>query len=245
MQEAVLLNIGNSISEIAFWDGERINPLQRLKTSSLSETMFLTPIIQQFGNHRFLAACVVPSVKNFFIEKFPEISIIWLSADLPLGLDLSQIEKSTLGADRLANAVAAIHTLTLPAIILDCGTAITTEVIDKQKRLLGGMIAPGRQLARWALKRGTGQLPEVELSQELPPAIGKNTQQAIKSGVDLGLLGGIELILLESRKMIGDPELRATVIGGDRGFFARNLTKVRVGPENFTLKGLALVAEML
>ena len=245
MDKAILLNIGNSNSEIAFWNRGDILSLHQVETNSLTKAIFASEIFQREQETCFLAACVVPAVKEVLLKEFSERSIIWLSTELPLGLDLTLIEKSTIGADRLANAVAAINSLDLPAIILDCGTAITTEVIDANKRLLGGMIAPGRGLARWALHQGTGQLPKVELSQDLPIAIGCDTIQAIKSGVDLGVLGAVEKILDKSRELIGYPDLEAVVIGGDRDFFAKHLSKAILGPDNFTLQGIANVAGLL
>ena len=245
MDQAILMNIGNSHTEIGVYDRSGIELKETLRTKLLLQTMRSSKVFKKFSKLPCIAACVVPSVKDQLANS-PWLSPIhWVSPGMDLPLDFSMVKKFTIGADRIANAVAAIHTFSLPVIILDCGTAITTEVIDDQKRFLGGAITPGRHLARWALNRRTGELPLVEYSTEIPRAIGTNTTDAIKSGVDLGLLGAIEKILDLTRKAIRKSNSDAVAVGGDRFFFSRNLDGVVLGPEDFTLKGLALIAARL
>lgn len=246
MKRAILMNIGNSHTEITLLDDQCIEPKEILQTGLFLKDLSVSRILQNHPNFPCVSACVVPSVQ----EKLTKVTNIfdtihWVNANMELGIDFSLVEKSSIGADRLANAVAALHEFSLPVIILDCGTAITTEVIDAQKRFLGGSITPGRHLGRWALAHGTGQLPLAEICPEIPEPIGRDTSGAIQSGIDLGLLGAMEKILNAVRRMINCPDLKAIVIGGDRHFFVRNLDKVRLGPDNFTLRGLARIAENL
>ena len=245
MKQAILMNIGNFHTEIAICKGNCINIKETLQTKLLIKKIPSSEILQNNQELPCVAACVVPLVKAELQNSLLLNSIYWVTADLELGINFSRVDKSTLGADRIANAVAAIHEFSLPSIILDCGTAITTEVIDAQKRFLGGSITPGRYLARWSLSAGTGQLPITPYSVEVPEAIGRNTQDAIKSGVDLGLLGAVNMVLNQARHSIAAPNIEAIAVGGDRYFFAENLDQVQLGPDHFTLKGLAIIAERL
>ena len=245
MKQAILMNIGNFHTEIAVCNGKCIDIKETLQTKSLLSTLPLSRVFRDFSGLPCLAACVVPLVKEQLTGFSPLKLVHWVTVDMDLGLDFSTVDKSTVGADRIANAVAAVNEHPLPVIIIDCGTAITMEVVDVKKRFLGGSILPGRYLSRWALTEGTGQLLMAPYSVDIPEAIGKNTSDAIRSGIDLGLLGAVERILDGARDTINEPNLTAIVVGGDRHFFSKNLNHVRLGPDDFTLKGLALIADRL
>ncbi len=239
---AVLLaNIGNTHVELALCEGQEFIRVETRPTAELLAGR--TPsLLSDQPEVPLLAACVVPEFKTHWAS--PERRIIWLNAEMDLGIDFSPVDNSTLGADRVANAVAASAELELPAIILDCGTAVTTEILDEQRRFLGGAILPGRRLTRQALAAGTGQLPLIDLTDSAPPVLGANTQEALRAGIDSGLLGGVDRILRETRKLLTGP-VTVLAVGGDREFFAANLEGVGCGPADFTLRGLAHAAQRL
>ena len=240
------MNIGNTRAQIAVLRSKCIESIETLQTESLLKHLKALKILEAFLEYPWVSACVVPSVKKQLMNLDGIHPIYWISAAMDVGVDFSNVDRATVGADRVANAVAAIHELPLPAIVLDCGTAITLELIDKQKRFLGGAIMPGRLLSRQALTRGTGQLPFIDLSNDMPQPIGRNTCDAIRSGIDLGVLGAIEKIRSIARDVTAEgPDLTTCAVGGDRHFFTQNLKNVLLGPDNFTLKGLAHIANTL
>ncbi len=101
-----------------------------------------------------------------------------------------------LGADRIANAVAA-HALTgKPAAVIDFGTATTTTVIDENGDYLGGSIMPGIGLMNEALGMRTSKLSTVELAQPYT-ALGRDTAGCILSGLLIGTAGAVERIVAE------------------------------------------------
>jgi len=157
-------------------------------------------------------------------------------------VDFSRVDASTLGQDRIANAVCLAAKATLPAVSLDFGTCITAEVVDAQKRFLGGAILPGRTLTRRALKLYTSKLPAVELADELPPCPGANTVDAIRLGTDAAAVDAVAGFLVRLEKMLG---CRPTVYacGGDRAFFLRapELAGMADGGDDFTLRGVELL----
>ncbi len=244
MSEALLLNIGNTASSLAIWEGGLVRSLLRQETPLLLEPGWAPAPLTANPALPIVAACVVPAVRQALTSRFGD-RITWLQAANAPGLDFSLVDARTIGADRVANALAAVHGRPLPAIIIDAGTAITFETVDQRRHFRGGAILPGRRLSRRALAQGTGQLPDIELSDELPAALGRTTREAILAGIDLGTLGAVERLLTATRRELGEPELAALIVGGDRHFFASHLPNVVLGPEDFTMRGLGALAETL
>ena len=157
-------------------------------------------------------------------------------------VDFSLVDASTLGQDRIANAVHLAAEGILPAVSLDFGTCITAEIVDAQKRFLGGAIFPGRTLTRCALNLYTSKLPFVELADELPSNLGTNTADAIRMGTDAAAIDAVAGFLARVERMLGR---RPTVYacGGDRAFFLRapELAGMNDGGDDFTLRGVELL----
>jgi len=157
-------------------------------------------------------------------------------------VDFSCVDASTLGQDRVANAVFLAAKAVLPAVSIDFGTCITAEVVDDQKRFLGGAIFPGRMLARRALALYTSKLPCVELADELPPCPGANTVDAIRMGTDAASIDAVAGFLARlGKRLCCRPAVYAC--GGDRAFFLRapELAGMMDGGDDFTLRGIELL----
>ena len=138
----------------------------------------------------------------------------------------------------MANAIAAAEFYKLPAAVIDCGTAVTLEVIDEKYRFVGGAIAPGRKLLRQALASGTAQLPEIPLGIDIPEKIGRNTVDAIRFGVDAGIIGVVREWLSVLLKIY--PALTVILTGGDGKYFAPSFPEAFLSDEFFTLHGIRL-----
>lgn len=157
-------------------------------------------------------------------------------------VDFSLVDASTLGQDRVANAVYLAAKAVLPAVSLDFGTCITAEVVDAQRRFLGGAIFPGRTLARRALDLYTSKLPFVELADGLPPCPGANTADAIRMGTDAAAIDAVLGFIVRIEKKLGR-RLTVYACGGDRAFFLRTpeLAGMTDGGDDFTLRGVELL----
>ncbi|MDX9978931.1 MAG: type III pantothenate kinase [Lentisphaeria bacterium] len=231
----ILLNIGNTNCQIAWLEANgELGGMHTVPTSALPAP----PLLAELAAVPGLAACVVPRARAVLSERFPNLRFLALD-DVPF-VDFSLVDPSTLGADRLANLAAAAE-LGGPRIVLDCGTAITTEVLDEKGRFRGGAILPGRRLLRQALHDHTAQLPLVPLGDLAPPAIGPNTAAAILAGTDAAVLGAVAHLLEASRREIGCDVCPMLAVGGDAAYFARHLPDVAAGPADFTLRGLRAV----
>jgi type III pantothenate kinase len=126
------------------------------------------------------------------------------------GLALLYPEPGELGADRIANSVAAVARGSLPAIVADFGTATTFDVIDAGGSYLGGAIAPGVGTAAAEMFRKAEKLSPVDLEAPGSP-LGRSTEEAVRSGVLHGAAGAADrLIDLLSERCGGSPALLAT-----------------------------------
>ena len=222
-----LLDIGNTHTRIAVTEADgRIELLRSCRSSELSSD-WLPPGLP------VLAASVNPAAAR----RLTGVEIKFISAaDCGGLLDFSLVDGSTVGADRVANAAALVATGPLPALSVDCGTAITIEAVDERRRFRGGAIAPGRRLMFDSLSGGTAQLPAVFCGVSAPFEVGCDTASAIRFGVERGAVGMVRELLAVA---VGQFSPRRVVLtGGDADFFAASLPELERAADDFTLRGL-------
>lgn len=109
----------------------------------------------------------------------------------PIGLKFAFAEIDSVGLDRVAEAAWVARRYSLPALIVDMGTATTFNVLDKQGVFLGGMISPGVETSMLALHNRTAQLPIVDLFDPVR-LIGRDTGSCIRSGIINGTAAQID-----------------------------------------------------
>ena len=245
MRSLFLLNIGNTHTVGGCWCCGRLEIVLRTPTSGVISGAALGELCSQVKGAPCLCACVVPEARASLMGCRWDAELRFLSAEIVEEVGFAGVDVTTLGADRVANAVAAVALVGAPSIVLDCGTAITTEVIDGRRRFLGGTIMPGRRLLREALHRHTGQLPLVDLRDTLVGPVGTNTRDAILAGGDGGAVGAVKAVVRRAREHVGDDDCPVVVVGGDAPFFLRHVPGLAAGGEDFTLQGLATTAKRL
>lgn len=142
----------------------------------------------------------------------------------------------TLGVDRVALVVAAVKQYPgSNALIIDAGTCVTYDFKNNEEEYLGGSISPGLALRFKALYHFTAKLPLLE-ANSIPDFIGKNTDEAIKSGVIHGIsteINGVIDWYIESY-----PNLTVILTGGDAHFLSKTLKNGIFAHSNFLLEGL-------
>ena len=229
----ILLDIGNTHTRIARCGGAAIRILRTLPTAELGASDLP-------ADDPIAAASVVPEAAARLAPR--AVRFVTAAACGKL-IDFSLVDAATLGADRVANSIAAAEFYELPALVVDCGSAITCELVDEHRKFLGGAIAPGRKLQRQALHTGTAQLPEIALAETPPTGTGRTTAEAIALGVDAGAVGMVREL---ARIMENAAKIRTVILtGGDAKFFAAAFPEWQVAPEDFTLQGVRLAAEKL
>ena len=161
------------------------------------------------------------------------------SAAMETGLEIEYRDPLTLGADRMANAVAALRLHGAPAIVVDLGTATKFEVVVKERRYLGGAIAPGIRTAAESLVRRWARLAAFEWRAP-ERAAGRSTEECLQSGV---LYGAVAMVDGMVRRLAAEARIRPVVIatGGLAGLLAPHSQMIeRVDPD-LTLHGLRLL----
>lgn len=245
MHEMLLLNIGNTHTLMSRLTKDGLTPPERLPTAGFVAAGTQCGLLTVFPELLIFATCVVPDAGAMLRLKWPGRTIRFLEPAMLKELDLTPVDCRTVGTDRIANLAAALEFTTPPFIVLDCGTAITTVAVDAGRRFRGGAILPGRALWRRALHEHTAQLPEIEMSRELPVALGVNTVAAIRAGVDLGVVGAVKLLLERTREELDAPTCSLLATGGDNAYFLAQLPELVAAPPDFILRGLARVATQL
>jgi type III pantothenate kinase len=168
-----------------------------------------------------------------------------VDARSPLPIRLEVDEPLTVGADRIINTLAASQLHRRDCIVVDLGTATTFDCITADGAFLGGVIAPGVQIAGESLFRRTSKLPATEL---VPPerVIGKRTDECIRAGVVLGAAESIDGLVRRIKREW--PTRRTPLVIGTGGLapqFADLCSQLDLIEPDLTLVGLAIAHELL
>ena len=152
---------------------------------------------------------------NHTIEHYFNADYFVLRADQQKTLNIQYSNVNEVGADRIANAIGAVHGYPHQNIIIaDMGTATTLCAINKQHDYLGGAILPGLKLGMESLKTSTAKLMEVNI--ESPPSlIGRTTRESIQSGLFYGQLGSLlQLVSGFKQEAFADEQVMVIGTGG-------------------------------
>jgi len=158
----------------------------------------------------------------------------------PIGLELDYPRPETIGADRLADAAAAVDRYGAPVIVCDFGTAFTAAAVTADRVWRGGVIAPGFPLMRDYLFERTAKLPRMELGGRCP-RIGRSTEEAMRFGAWVGYRGMVrEIVTTLARNFKTDFKLVGT--GGFAGWVLKECgLPFKIDP-TLTLHGAGLLA---
>ena len=234
------LDLGNSALKAACFVGDDLVDARRFKTALPGWTDAFTHWLDEVGTvERVGIASVVPALLPALIEQMPDLPPpVVIRATQPLPLRMAYATPATLGADRIAAAVAAWnHTgRSGPVVALDAGTAITYEVVRADGVYAGGTIAPGPRLLVESLRLGTAQLPKVPF--ELPPSpVGESTLRALQSGLAFGFLDAVAGMLARLRRELG-PKTQVVATGGWAGWLVEQEIAVDAVRPHLVLEGV-------
>ncbi|KRC54006.1 MULTISPECIES: type III pantothenate kinase [unclassified Nocardioides] len=164
-----------------------------------------------------VAVCAtVPSVLNAWREMlgghFPDVPRVIVEPGIRTGVPIAVDNPREVGSDRIINALAAASDFGGPAVVVDFGgTATTFDVVDPAGRYVGGAITPGIEISLEALSRGGAQLRMVELVRPRG-VIGKNTVEALQSGMVFGVASQVEGMVERLAAALDVPRDEVTVI---------------------------------
>ena len=190
-------------------------------------------------------ACVVPPLLTTFeglFRNYLKVTPLVVGPGVRTGVAILYDDPREVGADRVANAVAARHFHGVPAIVIDFGTATVFDALSAQGEYLGGAIAPGLAIAAEALFSYAARLPRVELVAPGNP-IGRNNVTSMQSGLFYGYVGLVEGMIARFQKELGG-RARVIATGNLAGAIAREIEAIETIDPHLTLKGLKLIYEM-
>ncbi|WP_412060656.1 type III pantothenate kinase [Rubrivirga sp. IMCC45206] len=205
----LVLDIGNSSVKAAVWQNGW-GPVSRFACDGASGEIWRERLASLGPANRGALASVVPHLTPVLAAALEEVTgarpfVVTAEAALPFRLAVATPD--TLGADRLAAAVAA-HALAggRAVIAVDAGSAVTVEAVSAEPAYLGGAIAPGPDLLRRSLARDTGQLPDVPWPATLAP-VGDSTRGAIQAGLGVLFADGVAGLVERTRDALGGDAL--------------------------------------
>ena len=189
---------------------------------------------------------VVPPLTLAFTrlaDRYLQGKAIVVGPGIKTGVRLRVDNPSEVGADRIANTLAAHRRYGGPAVIVDFGTTTNFDVVSADGDFLGGSFAPGLEVSANSLFSRASRLFAVGLTAP-KDAIGKNTADCLRSGLMFGYVGLVEGLL--TRIVAEIPGGKAAVIatGGLAGTIAPLTPKIEKVDEDLTLEGLRMLWEL-
>ena len=190
-------------------------------------------------------ACVVPPLESTLeraCQRYFHKAPLFISFKSKMNVEIDYINPAEIGADRLVNAVAAIERHGYPSIIIDFGTATTFDVVDADKKYVGGVICPGIGISSNALYEKAAKLPRIDLKKP-DKVIGSNTVESMQSGLYYGYLeqikGIIDRIIQETRQ-----NYKIITTGGLSRIFEEGLGGGVIRDQTLTLEGLRILYQL-
>lgn len=243
-------DIGNTNITLALFEGDKyINEFRLASDKDLSGEEYEILLKSLFKDY-LIEGCVIASVVEELNVKFKRavdnvfnITSLFVAHDINLGIKVKTDNPQEVGADRLANAVAAANLYKGAVIVIDFGTATSFDIINSKHEFLGGVIAPGINTQMKCLKTSTSKLPRIDvtISQN---AIGHNTTDAILSGVIRGTACMVDGLVAQCEAELGE-KVTLVATGGYCGLIANYLKRpFDIVNPILTLEGLRLIYEL-
>jgi type III pantothenate kinase len=236
----LVIEIGNSQTKTAVFDAGVM-----VQTVCMEECK-IDRLRELFSNHLPIEKAILSSVAGTdgdLINFLKKESGFFIEFNHQTSVPIENLynSKITLGLDRLAAAVGGITLFPgKELLIIDAGTAITFDLIDKNNRFLGGNISPGLKTRFRALHEFTKQLPLIECADDWPE-IGRTTEEAIRAGVQNGMI--FEIDGMVDRVLKDWPDCQVILTGGDLFFFDKKLKNTIFVKFEITLIGLNRILE--
>ena len=253
----IVVDIGNTNTSFALARFGRLSRIANMATKGQCRENISRALARLVRGRNVTgsALCsVVPAVNCLWLQELTDVAEqkpLKVNHRLDLGIDIEYPNPARIGADRLANACAAVERYGAPVIVVDFGTALTFDIISSGKAYIGGVIAPGLPLMTDYLFERTALLPKLTLkSRQLSRgvkrmrAVGKSTKEAMLIGARFGYLGMVKEILACLRKDMQPHKVRLCATGGyAKMVLAGSNLHIHIDPD-LTLYGTSRIYEL-
>jgi type III pantothenate kinase len=249
------VDVGNTQTVLGLYDGESLLAHWRVATIatntadelavSLNSLFSLEDLDKALITDLAIASVVPPLTAHWqhVAKRFNCAKPLVLDSTTNSGLTIAYENPSEIGADRIADAVAAITLYGAPVVVVDFGTATNIEVIAENGAFVGGIIAPGLATSAEALFRAAARLAKINI--EVPPAvIGRSTKEAVQSGLTYGEIDRIDGLIKRIFDELGYP---ATVVatGGLSARVVAISRTIDAVNDKLTLEGLRIIYDRI
>lgn len=247
------IDVGNTNIVIGGFEGKKLTFFYRFSTPLKLTGDEAWILIKNFFDNNILKkikdviiCSVVPSL-NLALEEMSSRYLnkkpIFIDGEKNSGIKILYKDPSQVGADRIANAVAAFQLYGGPVIVVDLGTATTFDVVSDKGEYLGGAIAPGIETSTAELFKRAALLTKVEL-QKPQRAIGKTTRESLKAGIIYGACGQIDFIIEKIEEEL-KKKSKVVATGGLADLVFGISKKIKVLNKSLTLEGLRLIHQKM
>ena len=242
------INANNTNTVFAVWDGDALKGAWRAATDPKRTADEYGVLAQQLtaGLVKSLDGAIVSSVVpplngpiEAMIKTYFGVDPLFVEAGVKTGIAVAVDNPLEVGADRIVNSVAAYEKHGGPLIIVDFGTATTFDVVTKDGKYVGGVIAPGINISAEALFARASRLPRVDIRRPAT-VIGTNTVVNMQSGLFFGYLGLVDGILGRMKREVPDVK-RVIATGGLATLLADDSEFIDEVDPDLTLRGLKII----
>lgn len=252
------IDVGNTQTVLGLFEGEEVIEHWRINTDPrrtadeiavvLQGLVQQSPLLAETDISGIALCSTVPSVLHEMREMcrryYGDVSAVIVEPGVKTGVPVRMDNPKEVGADRIVNALAAVHTHGGPAIVVDFGTATTFDAVSARGEYVGGAIAPGIEISIDALSSRGAQLHKIELVRPRS-VVAKNTVEALQSGIIFGFAGQVDGIVERMSEELADDPGQVTVIatGGLAPLVLEESRCIDAFEPWLTLIGLRLIYE--
>lgn len=241
----LLLDIGNTHTHLGLANDRRVLRQANLPTAAWADGTAggrLQDFVRRARVEGAALCSVVPRATpraRRIIKRFWSVDCLELTSATLIGVGITYPKPESIGPDRLANAVATRHHFGAPSLVVDFGTAVTFDVVDRSGNYAGGIIAPGLAAMTDYLHDKTALLPRIRIT-EVNAVVGKSTRQAMLIGAVHGYRGLVRELIRELKRALNCRRLPVVATGGYAKLIAGKLPEIEAVEPNLTLEGLRL-----
>jgi type III pantothenate kinase len=242
----LLFDIGNTNTHVGVANSQRVIRRTDLPTKMLFEGRTRNALLD-FVDRKSIdgaALCsVVPQATPAILKMVWhawKLDALELTPKTLRGVGIDYPRPNTIGADRLANAVAARHHFGAPVVVVDFGTAVTFDVVHRSGNYIGGIIAPGLAAMTDYLHEKTALLPRIRI-REIKTSVGRSTEEAMLIGAVQGYRGLIRGLIADLKRELKASRLPVVATGGYGKLIASRMPEIAAVRPDLTLEGLRLV----
>ncbi len=242
--DLIVVDVGNTSTAIGLWKGGKVSAVKHFDGDERGAFAYARALAKRAKCVSYIS--VVPEKDARWLEAFRRLALKvhrlsyrdFMGESSPVKLDYPK--PSTIGADRLADALGAVVKYGAPIIVMDFGTALTAALITKDRVWRGGVIAPGFPLMRDYLFERTAKLPRMKLGRGAAPRLGRSTEEAMRFGALVGYRGMVREIVRELERNF-KTRFKLVATGGFAKWVLKDLDLPFIIDPTLTLYGAGLV----